>query len=155
MIPPGQNGAALYIIIRNWQRFQHYKDRSPPWIKNHVQLLHNHDYLDLPGDCRAILHGLWLEYASSHARLPLDTRSLSRRLGLRVTRQQLDRLNHAGFLEYSLAPCEHDASATRAGGETEAEAQEQEQEHLPKPMPVAKQVAQALAIEHKAGDPEP
>lgn len=90
-----------WIVVRNWQRFQHYKDRNPTWIKNYVELLHDPTYLELPEGCRAILHGLWLEYASSRARVRLDTRSLSRRLALRVTTRQLERLSDAGFIEFS------------------------------------------------------
>jgi hypothetical protein len=87
-----------WIVVRNWERFQHYGDRSPLWIKNYVALLTDDDYLALPEGARAVLHGLWLAYASSDGRLRLDTRSLSRRLALRVTTAQLKRLNDAGFI---------------------------------------------------------
>ena len=49
-----------WIEIPNWDRFQHYRDRDPPWIKFYTELLHDPDYLALSGDQRAILHGLWL-----------------------------------------------------------------------------------------------
>ena len=29
----------------NWDKFQHYKDRDPVWIKLHPELLDNDDYL--------------------------------------------------------------------------------------------------------------
>lgn len=28
-----------YLRVRNWEKFQHYKDRRPPWIKFYVELL--------------------------------------------------------------------------------------------------------------------
>jgi hypothetical protein len=90
-----------WIEVRNWNRFQHYRDRVPTWIKNNLELLHDENYLALPPGTRAILHGIWLEYASARCRLPLDTRSLSARLRLRVTMRQLERLNHAGFITFS------------------------------------------------------
>ncbi len=99
-----------WIIIPKWGSFQHYKDRTPKWIKVYTELLHDENYLALTGDQRAILCGLWLEYASSRSQLPLNTRSLSSRLRLRVTTRQLDILNRAGFLEYALAPRYQDAS---------------------------------------------
>jgi hypothetical protein len=49
-----------YIYVKDWDRFQHYKDRRPPWIKNYVDLLHDEDYHDLGAPERALLHGLWM-----------------------------------------------------------------------------------------------
>lgn len=99
-----------YIEIPNWDGFQHYKDRTPKWIKNYTELLADDAYLGLTGHERGVLHGLWLEYASARCRLAVDTASISRRLGLRVTTATLEALNHAGFIEYSLAPGYHNAS---------------------------------------------
>lgn len=114
----------LWIVVKHWRRFQHYTGRNPPWIKNQTELLHNHNYLELPGEARAILHGLWLEYASASCQLRLSTRSLTRRLNLRVTRQQLDRLVHKGFIEYALAPSYQHASALTHSQEAETETEE-------------------------------
>jgi hypothetical protein len=72
----------LWIEIANWDRFQHYKDRNPPWIKNYTELLHNPNYLELPLRLRGILHGLWLLYAASHRKLPASTSYINRALGL-------------------------------------------------------------------------
>lgn len=118
----------IYISIPNWtgkRGFQHYKDRNPPWIKVYTELLSNDDYLELTGDQRAILHGLWLEYARSTCRLPADTRSLTRRLNLRVTSAQLKRLENAGFIDLVASKLQAegyaDARASRARGETETD----------------------------------
>lgn len=92
---------ARYITVRNWQRFQHYTDRNPPWIKNYTELLSDEAYLGLSGHRRSILHGLWLEYARSNCRLTDDTRMLTRRLNLKVTTSDLASLNHAGFITFS------------------------------------------------------
>jgi hypothetical protein len=89
-----------WIVIPNWDKFQHYKDRTPNWVKTYLELLHNDAYLSLTGHCRGVLHGLWLVYASSCGQVTLDTRSLSRQLGLRVTSQQLESLNQAGFIRF-------------------------------------------------------
>ena len=90
-----------YIVVNNWSEFQHYKDRSPKWIKNYTELLHDEGYRALSGHQRGLLHGLWLEYASARAHLTLNTRSLTRRLGLRVMMRDLDALSHAGFITFS------------------------------------------------------
>ena len=104
------NGHELerWIVIPNWhgddgdqEGFQHYRDRDPIWIKNYRRLLADSAYLRLTGHERALLHGLWLMYASSDGQIPLDARLISRQLSLRVNSSQLERLNHAGFLTFA------------------------------------------------------
>ncbi len=90
-----------WIVIPNWEEFQHYEDRDPIWIKNYVSLTADDDYLSLSSHCRAVLHGVWLEYARSDGRLPLDTASLTRRLALRVTSANIKSLSDAGFIQLS------------------------------------------------------
>lgn len=89
--------------VEQWRKLNKYRDGRPvSWICNYVDLLSNDDYLDLTGDQRSILHGLWLAFASSRAHLHADTRSLSRRLSLRVTTPQLERLEQAGWIRLSV-----------------------------------------------------
>jgi hypothetical protein len=97
-----------WVSIVDWEKeYQHYdpekrlKDpRGPmPWIKNYTRLMQNDEYLELTEHCALILHRLWLVYASSGCRLRADTRSLSRKTGLRVTKSHLELLNHAGFID--------------------------------------------------------
>lgn len=93
-----------WIVIPKWdgpKGFQHYKDRDPTWIKNYRQLLASDEYRDLSLHQRGILHGLWLAYAASNRQLRLNTLALSRRLGQTVKTQDLERLNHAGFIRFS------------------------------------------------------
>lgn len=122
-----------WITIPNWDRFQHYPDRDPIWIKNYRALLHDDDYRQLTGEQRAILHGLWLDYAASSCRLKLDTTSLTYRLGLRVTTKQLEALNHAGFIEFTASKplakryqhaSAHDARKTREDKNTKTKEQD-------------------------------
>lgn len=117
-----------FIVVRNWGRFQHYDPakRTPPWVKNHTDLTSNDEYRRLPGGTRAVLHGLWIEYAKAHGTLTADTHDLSGRLALRVTSVQLERLTAAGFLDIvaskALALERYQlASASRARREAEAE----------------------------------
>ena len=62
--------AERLIDIVNWGKFQHYKDRRPPWIKNHASLLSDDAYLDLPLAARGVLHGLWLMRAERGGPIP-------------------------------------------------------------------------------------
>ena len=45
---------------KNWDQFQHYKDRCPPWIKLHRDLLNNRDFMMLPLESKALAPMLWL-----------------------------------------------------------------------------------------------
>ena len=33
------------LTIKNWHKFQHYKDRNPPWIKLHYEILTRPDWV--------------------------------------------------------------------------------------------------------------
>jgi len=93
-----------WIVIPRWEEHQHRdaaRTTVPTWIKFFTRLLHDDAYLDLTGNRRAILHGLWIEYASARRQLALSTRSLSQRLNLKVTMRDLEALHHAGFIEFS------------------------------------------------------
>ena len=46
--------------VKGWEDFQHYKDRSPPWIKLHKTLLDNYEYQCLPIASKALAPMLWL-----------------------------------------------------------------------------------------------
>lgn len=100
-----------WIVIPNWDEFQHYPNRDPIWIKNYRRLTSDDAYRNLTFVQRGILHGLWLEYAASNRQIRDSTLTVTRRLGQRVTRASLDALNHAGFIHFSaskpLAPCYH------------------------------------------------
>ena len=50
----------MLLKAKNWDRFQHYDNRCPPWIKLHRQLLDDKDYLSLPTASMALAPLLWL-----------------------------------------------------------------------------------------------
>jgi hypothetical protein len=72
----------LWIVVRNWRRFQHYGKRRPPWIKTYTALLHDHNYRSLSGRHRGLLHGIWLLYAANNERLPASPSKIAGALGL-------------------------------------------------------------------------
>ena len=91
----------LWVVIPNWDRFQHYADRNPVWIKTYVELTHDAAWQALTFHQRGVLLSLWLEYAASRRQVRGDTAALTRRLGQRVTTQTLDALSDAGFIRLS------------------------------------------------------
>lgn len=50
----------MRLIPKNWQQFQHYKDRCPPWIKLHRDLLNDRAFMLLPIASKALAPLLWL-----------------------------------------------------------------------------------------------
>lgn len=50
----------MKLTPKNWASFQHYKDRSPAWIKLHRGMLDDYDFACLPVASRALAPMLWL-----------------------------------------------------------------------------------------------
>lgn len=50
----------MLLQPRNWAKFQHYKDRCPPWIKLHRDLLIDREFMCLPLASKALAPLLWL-----------------------------------------------------------------------------------------------
>lgn len=93
-----------WIVVHDWERFQHpdaARSNVPPWIKIHTELLSREAYLALTPARRAMLVGIFLEYARTRRALPDDTATLSRRLAQRVLRLDLEALSDAGFIGFS------------------------------------------------------
>lgn len=88
----------MAIRIRDFAKFQHFKDRSPPWVKLYRDILDDPDWHELDGDSAKILVMLWLiasEDETKQGLLP-DDRKL--RFRLRITEktleQSLTKLSH-------------------------------------------------------------
>lgn len=50
----------MLLTPKNWSVFQHYKDRCPPWIKLHRDLLNDRVFMCLPLASKALAPLLWL-----------------------------------------------------------------------------------------------
>jgi hypothetical protein len=51
----------MTLRVKNWEDFQHYRDRRPPWIKLYRSLLDDPEFLKLCGDTEiGVLVRLWL-----------------------------------------------------------------------------------------------
>ena len=84
--------------IKGWAKFQHFKDRRPPWIKLYREILEDPDWHDLDGDTAKVLVALWLlasEDEDQEGKLP-DSRRLAFRLRMSETKvtQALSKLSH-------------------------------------------------------------
>jgi hypothetical protein len=123
------------VILRakNWEEFQHYKDRDPPWIKLHKRLLDDRVFHRLPDASRALAPCLWLlcsETKDGTIKDAVAEISFRLRMTEKKAEEALNPLIEAGFFiveqdaSATLAPCEHDATQRQRHIEkTETEAE--------------------------------
>ena len=86
---------AGYIEVVNWDRFQHYKKDSPPWVKVYRDLLGDYEFMALSEGERWTLVGIWLLAAETNNRIPNEPKWLKIRLGLRRS-PSIEALEQAG-----------------------------------------------------------
>jgi hypothetical protein len=118
-------GRSVKLTIRNWAKFQHYKDRNPPWVKLHVGLLDDFDFQCLPIASKALAPMLWLLASRSEdATIPADPAHLAfmLRWSSDDVRSGLSALIDKGFLispSGVLATCEQSATPENREQRTE------------------------------------
>jgi hypothetical protein len=104
--PPVSKGGGPSFRIKNWEKFQHYKDRDPFWIKLYRDLLDDVEWFELePADAKFLI-GLWLLAAEDHGALP-DVKTIAFRLRSTVSQA----LSHLRALSHWLEPVASDVLA--------------------------------------------
>jgi hypothetical protein len=86
-----------YLRVRNWEKFQHYKDRRPPWIKLHVELTDDYAFSSLTDAQRFHLIAIWMLAARCDNKIPNDRNWIAVRIGAK-SKIDLPALVDAGFL---------------------------------------------------------
>lgn len=71
---------ANFFRIKNFEEFQHYRDRTPPWIKLYNSLLDNYQFGQLPDAAKGHLVMIWLLASRHQNRLPWDARWIATRI---------------------------------------------------------------------------
>jgi len=61
-----------YLKIKNWKKYQHYKDRNPPWIKFYHSILDDYIYSCLQDDSKLLLITLLLLAGKTNNKIPYD-----------------------------------------------------------------------------------
>ena len=98
-----------YLQVINWDRFQHYKDRLPPWIKLHRSLLSDYKIASLPDAAKAHLVSLWVVASECDNKIPDDPKWIGRHINA-TQPVDLQRLIDDGFLREWTSACKQDAS---------------------------------------------
>lgn len=116
-----------YLRVNNWESFQHYKDRNPPWIKLHRDLLRDYEFNCLQDASKLQLMLIWLLASQMDNKIPADVVFIKSQLGIKGE-VCLKELINKGFLvddSGMLADCKQSAIVET---ETEAYSEEKEKE---------------------------
>lgn len=87
-----------FIKVKNWENFQHYGKRNPPWIKLHNQLLENYEFECLPDASKAHLLCIWMLASRTNNNIKADANWIARKIGS-TEKIDLKQLINSGFLE--------------------------------------------------------
>jgi len=77
--------------IRNWSKFQHFKDRKPPWVKLYRDVLDDMEWYELDPLASKVLVMCWLIASEDDGCLP-NSKTLAFRLRM-TEKQTIDCLN--------------------------------------------------------------
>jgi len=137
------------LRVINWEKFQHYKHRSPPWIKLHCKVLDNAEFTGLSQAGRLHLFMFWLIAARTGNAISCQAHWLKLNIGLgeEVDFQELIDADFIECHEDCTAKCIHRASMLRTNAcpETETE-REPKTEHGRCKSPTPKIPKSASAI---------
>lgn len=132
LLPDG----SLSLRVRNWEKFQHYHKRNPPWIRLYNEILDNYDFSRLPDASKWHAVGIWLLASRFDNRIPDDPKWIGQRINA-TSNVDVDALISAGFIEHyddasdTLAPRTQSATLEGEGegeGETEVEGESEKRQ---------------------------
>lgn len=123
-----------FLKVRNWETFQHYKNRNPPWIKLATDTFQNYDFGRLQDASKLLAICIWTLAARSEVgesgSIPNDLDWIKSQCGLgtEITKKNMQELINKGFMSLdsnALADCKQNACLE---GEGEGEKRESREE---------------------------
>jgi hypothetical protein len=118
-----------YFEIKNWRKHQHYRDRNPPWIKLHVEILSSQDWVMLSDASKLLAVVCMVIAAKADGKVP-NNPTYIKRVAYLDHEPKLNDLIRCGFLVNPLA---HDSESkqTLADARPETEAYSTDTERYP------------------------
>jgi len=120
-----------FVRIVNWEKFQHYKDRNPPWVKLHRELLTSQTWVSLDDAGRVLAIACMLLAAATDNKIPADP-SYIRRVAYLNQLPDLSALLATGFVESidsgAASTVLANASALHTNARPETETEEETEE---------------------------
>jgi len=98
-----------YLSVKNFDKFQHYTDRDPPWIKLYYSILADYDFIKLSDAAKCHLVLIWLLASRTQNKIPDDPKWIKAQIQVKRS-VDLEELKEAGFL---VAYSEKDAVGKR------------------------------------------
>lgn len=81
--------------IKHWKKFQHFKDRKPPWVKLYRDILDDLEWHELDALASKVLVMCWLIASEDDGRLPpVKTLAFRLRMTEKQTNDCLNKLSH-------------------------------------------------------------
>jgi hypothetical protein len=125
--------------IKNWESFQHYKDRSPPWIKLHRTMLTSRTWVTASDSERVLAIACMLVAADTDNEIPADAEYMKRVAYLNkdpdfaalVKRDFIEFVDENGSVLATASASQ--AKATKRNTEAEAEQSREETDKTPIP----------------------
>lgn len=87
-----------HFHVKDWRRFQHYGDRTPPWVKLYNSLLEDFAFAGLSDAAKFHLIGIWLLASRTANVIPDDPLFVAHRLNAKEP-VDLELLASHGFLD--------------------------------------------------------
>ena len=100
----------IYVRVRNFDQFQHYSKRNPPWIRLYYRLLHDRNFFRLSDEAKFLCIGMYLIASQCENKIPADPEWITKELSLTSNRPDWETLMEYKFIE----PIDCDASAALA-----------------------------------------
>lgn len=133
-----------YFSVKNWEKFQHYKDRNPPWIKLHKEVLDDYEMSMLQDASKLLLILLWVLASQLNNRIPNDPDWLQKRLSVH-TKINIKELIDKGYLILE----QNDSNVlAKCSPETEAYREETEVERVEVKLVSKKITIDQLSVSH-------
>lgn len=121
-------GGRMTHSIKNWSKYQHYKDRNPPWIKLHFELLSSSDWVMLDDASRVLAVASMLIASRNDGRIDCSPKGLAylKRVAYLNTDPDISPLVATGFLvpQADASGCKQMLADARPETEAETEAEE-------------------------------
>lgn len=71
-----------FFSIPNWESFQHYKHRSPPWIKLHKNVVFGYDFTKLTDKSKLHIILIWMLASEFDNKIPADHDFIKSKIGV-------------------------------------------------------------------------
>lgn len=134
------------FIIKDWEQFQHYKSRNPPWIKLHNQFLSSREWIKMDDASKLLALSCMVLASRNDGIIDDDVEYIKAAANLRKT-PNLKPLIDIGFLIPSSEVLANDSECLH-GARIEKRREEERREEKRKNIKKEKVTLESLSVDH-------